>query len=332
MKKSEKIKRKVTDFLFDHRILKTSLEYVQSLIFAFLGAAIFAFGFCCFITPADPNGFTVITGGVSGLSQVIALLARLLFNYQNENNLIQSVGYFVINIPLLLFAFFKISKKFAIFTTINVALTSLFISLFTQANICVEVMQHVGEFDGILARVLMAALCTGASSAICFRGDISCGGIDIVSYYIGMRKSSSIGKYGVAINTGIIVSYALLMIVEKNTFSDSVLSIFYSVIYLFICGLVIDYINLRNKKVQLQIITDSDKMTNVLLAQFPHGATITHATGAYTHNDRLVIWMVVSINEVNKVIKVAKKVDQHVFISSIPINQVYGNFYNKPIA
>ena len=77
--------------------------------------------------------------------------------------------------------------------------------------------------------------------------------------------------------------------------------------------------------------TNNSKMSNILLAYFPHGATITHATGAYTNGEKEVIYMVVSSNEVNKLIKVAKKVDEHVFISAIPLEQVYGNFFSKPV-
>ena len=88
---------------------------------------------------------------------------------------------------------------------------------------------------------------------------------------------------------------------------------------------------LINIKLIQKIITSNEKMANILLAYFPHGATIGNAIGAYTHSEREVIWMVVSSSEVRKVIKVAKKVDEHVFISAIPLNQVYGNFYSKPV-
>ena len=147
-----------------------------------------------------------------------------------------------------------------------------------------------------------------------------------------MRKSTSIGKYSIAINTCIIACYSILKLFDvPGQWDISVFSMLYSIIYLFICGLVIDFIHLRNKKVLLQIITSNEKMSDILIANFPHGATISRATGAYTHAEREVIWMVVSSNEVKRFIKVCKKVDQHVFISSIPINQVYGNFFTRPV-
>lgn len=330
MKKVEKLKRNVNNFLFDHYVLKTILEYIASFLFSIFAAMIFAFGFCCFITPSEVNPLTLATGGASGVSQILTNLIHIIFNYTSENNSVYSIIYFLINTPLMIFAFFKISKKFAIFSLINVAVTSLAISFFTPyAKAILE-----SEFlDSTLARALFASICTGLSSAIAFKGDVSCGGLDIITYYIGMKKSSTIGKYTFLINCFIISGFALTKLIENpNLWVNSIYTILYSLLYLFVCGLIIDYINSRNKKVQLQIITDNPRMSGILLAYFPHGATITHAEGAYTHGARDVIWMVVSSNEVNKAIKVTKKVDPHVFVSAIPLHQVYGNFYNKPVA
>lgn len=329
MRKVEKLKKSINNYLFDHYNLKKCLEYVVSFGFSILGSAAFAFGFCCFIN-APAGQFTLVTGGASGVSQVIALVIRMIFNFDPPNNIVYSVTYFVINIPLLIFAFLKISKKFAIFSTISALLSSIFCSLFTTFS---EPIMTSSILDGnVLARVIFAGICTGISSAICFKGDISCGGIDIITYYIGMKKSSTIGKYSVIINCFVIAAFAVCKIIEiPGDYSNAVFIVFFSTIYLLVCGLIIDYINSRNKKVELQIITTNPKMSLILLAYFPHGATINSATGAYTHNEKFIIWMVVSTNEVKKAINVAKKVDEHVFISSIPLRQVYGNFYSKPI-
>lgn len=334
MKRAARIQRNIQNYLFDHRALGFILDCIQGLFFAVLSSAIFAFGFACFITPwkeaAAP--FTIITGGVSGLSQNVAIIFELIFGFQPENNLIQSIGYFVINIPLLIFAFFKVGKRFGIFSIITVACTSLFISLFSAADWSQAIAGSPILDENTLTRVLVGAICTGASSAVAFVGDISCGGLDIISYYISNKKSTSLGKYSIAINTCIIALYSVLKIVENPAeWTVGVFSILFSILYLFICGLVIDFIHVRNKKVQVQIITSNEKMSDVLLAYFPHGATVSRAQGAYTHADREIIWMVVSSTEVKKLVRVAKKVDQHVFISSIPITQVYGNFYNRPV-
>ena len=44
-----------------------------------------------------------------------------------------------------------------------------------------------------------------------------------------------------------------------------------------------------------------------------------------------MFFMVVSSSEVKKVVNIAKKIDEHVFITATPLKQVYGNFFIKPL-
>ena len=92
-----------------------------------------------------------------------------------------------------------------------------------------------------------------------------------------------------------------------------------------------DAINLRNKKIQVQIITSSDYLAPVLLANFPHGATVVNGEGAYSHAPKKIIYMVVSSSQVKDVVALSRRVDPHAFISITALVQVYGNFFIKPV-
>ena len=334
--KRARIKKQIDNFLFDHYIFKTVLEYLAGLFIAAIAAVIFAFGFSCFTSPSTDNGFILATGGVSGVSQVIALLIEFITGKPVGANVVQAIGYSLLNVPLLIFSFLKLGKRFSIFTAINVALSSIFIWLFSQAHVG-ETVSQFAFADGsqplntTIVRVIFAAICTGIASAIAFLGDISCGGIDIVSCYIGTRKSTQIGRYGVIINSFIVVTYAILKGFQMNDFVYSMYSIFFSIIYLMLVGLIIDAINLRNKKMQVQIITSKIHMPEIIIANFPHSATLVDGKGAYSGQPKTILWMAVSSNEVKKVVNVAKKVDEHAFILVTPLKQVYGNFFIKPI-
>ena len=186
--------------------------------------------------------------------------------------------------------------------------------------------------NSILTRVLFAGICTGLSSAFAFIGGISCGGIDIVSYYLGARKSTQVGRYNIIINSVIVITYGLLRAKDaEGGLIYSLYSIIFSIIYLMVCGLIIDAINLRNKKVEVQIITNKIHMPEIIIANFPHSATITKGYGAYSGQEKTMLWMAVSSNEVKRVVQVAKKVDEHVFITVTPLKQVYGNFFIRPL-
>lgn len=334
MKKHDRLKRKINDFLFDHYRLNSLLKTLKQLVFCLLSAAVFAFGFCSFITPASGETFTIITGGVSGVTQIIAKTIALVNPAIHlGNNTIQSIFYFVINLPLIIFSFMKIGRRFSAFTLINVLLSSVFISLFSmEGSIGPTIANSELIKESIISRVLLAGICVGLSSAIAFRGDISSGGIDIVSYYFAQRKSTSVGKYSVLINSVIVTTYSILLIVENpESWVTGIVCLLYSIIYLFLVSTVVDTINLRNKKVQLQFISVNPDLGKVLIANFPHGATEIDAKGVYSGTTKHVFYMVVSSSEVNKVIELAKKVDLHVFISVTPLAQVYGKFFIKPV-
>ena len=336
-KKSSRLKKQIENFLFDHYIIKTVLHYVFGFLVAAIAAAVFAFGFACFTTPANDNGFVLATGGVSGISQIIALLIEIIRGGKPiENNLVQSIGYTVLNIPLIIFSFFKIGKRFTIFTAVNVVLSSVFISIFARTGVAehvanFEFADNIKPLDPVIVRVLFAGICTGLSSAFAFASGISCGGIDIVAYYFGARKSTQVGRYGVIINGFIVITYAIVKSISQQSFAYGVYSVFFSIIYLMEVGLIIDTINLRNKKIEMQIITNKEHMPEIIIANFPHSATVVKGKGAYSGTDKIMIFMVVSSSEVKKVVDVAKKIDEHAFITATPLKQVYGNFFIKPL-
>ena len=195
-----------------------------------------------------------------------------------------------------------------------------------------ELPDNTLPLNSIIVRVLFAGVCTGISSALAYSGGISCGGIDIVSFYLGTRKSTQVGRYSIIINAFIVLTYALLRTIDPQfSLIYALYSAIFSIIYLMEVGSIIDAINLRNKKVSLQIITAKEHMPEIIISNFPHSATVVKGKGAYSGADRTMLWMVVSSSEVKKVIRVAQKIDEHVFITATPLKQVYGNFFIKPL-
>ena len=335
MKKIDRIKKKWNNYKYDHVKLLHGLDIGKSTFLSIVAAALYAFSFYCFITPAfvdhaTTKGSSIITGGVGGISQVITLIVDLCGG-QADPYLMQSILYFALNVPILIFAFFKVGKKFAIITLLNVGLSSLFIQLFDNIQITKDISQAIS--DEHLARVLFAGVLVGTGSAIAYKGEISCGGIDVFSYYFAMRKSTSVGKYSATINSIIIFTYTVLTISinQGNFIHVAFLNFLYSVVYLFMNMFVVDFINTKNKKVQLQIITSAATMSSILIANFPHSTTIVDGVGGYSHAEKKIIYMTISSNEVKRVVALARKVDKSSFISVTPLVQAYGNFFIKPV-
>ena len=337
MKKFSKFKRKFNNYLYDHIYVKEGLNITKGAFIAAFTALLYAVGFYCFVAPSiyvtetgTLASSAITTGGVGGISQVIWMITQLCGAHISVSTM-QSILYFALNIPILIFAFFKIGKKFSILTLLNVGLSSLFIHLLSNFDLAQKIAFELRTEH--LARVLFAAVSIGLASSIAFRCEISCGGIDVISYYFALRKSTSVGKYALFINFAILITYFLLSVANNRgeNLQIAVLSLLFSFLYLFVVMLVVDFVNIRNKKVQLQIITTFSDISSVLIANFPHSTTTVQAKGGYSHADKTIVYMVVSSNEVKRVVSLIKKVDQHAFITATSIVQAYGNFFIKPI-
>ncbi len=353
MKKLKRLKKKYNNFLYDHIYLKRVLHEANGFFCGLISALLYAFGFACFISSVvDAETFNIVTGGVSGLTQNIALIIQFSIpNVTITPSQVQAIGYTCFNIPLLIFAFFKIGKRFAIQTAINVVLSSLFLWVLTEygSGLINSVVQSpmlafkTGDpqfpYQSIvIVRALFAGICTGFSSAIAFKGDLSCGGIDIVTYYISMRKSTSVGKYSVLFNSFIVLMYSVILVIHssiagtfQNNFGIAINSLLVSAVYMFITSLIVDLIHLRNKKIQIEFITTNASLGEVLIANFPHGATMSKAEGVYSNEQKIVIHMVVSSFETQKVVALARRADPHVFVTVTSLVQVYGNFFIRPV-
>ena len=337
MKKFSKFKRKFNNYLYDHIYVKEGLNITKGAFVAAFTALLYAVGFYCFVAPSiyvtDTGTLAssaITTGGVGGISQVIWMITQLCGAHISVSTM-QSILYFALNVPILIFAFFKIGKKFSLLTLLNVGLSSLFIQLLSNFDLAQKIAYELSEEH--LARVLFAAVSIGLASSIAFRCEISCGGIDVISYYFALRKSTSVGKYAMTINCCILISYFSLSVAKNKgeNLEIAVLSLLFSFLYLFVVMLVVDFVNIRNKKVQLQIITTFADISSVLIANFPHSTTTVQAKGGYSHADKTIVYMVVSSNEVKHVVSLVKKIDQHAFITATSLVQAYGNFFIKPI-
>lgn len=217
------------------------------------------------------------------------------------------------------------------------------ISLFTnllsiewlEVNVIEPIAHYVEINGGLLARAIFAGVCTGLSSALTFKVDASSGGIDVVAYYIALKKSTLVGKYSAYINACILIVYSILAAINigwaNESAFDVVASALYSIVYLIVSMCVIDMINLRNKKMKVEVVTDNPGLVQVLMANIPHGATVIHGEGAFSGKQKTIIEMVISSYELSRTVKVIRETDPNTFVEVTELKQVYGHFYIKPI-
>lgn len=356
MKWFSKAEDETSSFLIDHPRFKQWSIWAGKFLLEAVSAFIFAYGFRAFISPsvacvAKWQGIAVedvtsinalISGGASGISQAIIKFIEMFpgVHLLDFETTMISILYFVINIPLFLLAWFKISKQFAAFTLINVA----FVSLFNQVIPDSWIYEVVNLYSDHLARAIFGAITTGISSGLALMVGTSSGGVDIISLYISEKKSSSVGQYSVIANCITVTCYVLFSVIglhsnpaetsdslTRATTDDIVTMALYTLVYFFVSGRVIDILNTKNRKQELQIFTTNENLPLVLIRAFPHSCTVVDSKGAFSGRKNLMVYMVISRSEKKKAIQIIKAVDKLAFITVIDLNQVYGRFYIKPI-
>ena len=342
MKKIKQTYKIIKDFTYDHPGFRLTVLYLGMTLAAALSALIFAYGYKTFVAPIvyDENGNilqNIVTGGASGVSQIIVKICDLFGVPVNKTlgstsigYIIQSAMYVMINVPLVFLAFNKIGKRFAIFSIVNVGLYFVFVNILPNEASSFFYTSSVNIADNILVRAILAGLCTGLSSAIAVQTGHSAGGIDVVSVYItGKKTNSSIGRVSMYINVGIIVVYTILSSIQDKG-PDFIPTAVFSFVYFFATSSVLDTLITRNKKMSLQIITENEEIPQILIVNFPHSATIMHGVGAYAHHDKAVINIVLSSKEVKRATKIIKEADPNAFIVITKVDQLVGRFYIEP--
>lgn len=330
MTKKEKIAKKFTSLKYNHLWLKYVLDYGFATFMSVLSAAIYAFGYCSFVNPNVLNN-PLVSGGASGLAQTIELIFKMSNSPATVLTWVYGTAYVLINVPIIILGFKGIGKRFGAFTLVNVLCVFLFTTLFKQVPFINDFAQQLSNDAGMLARALFAGLCTGISSAIAFKSESSAGGFDVVSYYISQKKGTNTGPYIAILNGAIFTCFTILNGIHTGLPSKAIEGLFFSIVYIFTTVLLIDLINVRNKKAQVEIVTNDEKLGETLMAYIPHGATVFKGTGVYSGQEHKVIHMVVSTNEVKRVVQVVKELDPEAFINVVNLSQVYGRFHMKAI-
>lgn len=276
-------------------------KYIKELInifFICVGGILLVVGVNVFLKPAG-----VYASGLFGFSQE---LSQIIFNSDNFVNLI----FWCINIPLIVFGFFKVGKRFLLRTIIAVISISL-AEQYIKVNTPLIQEQFLAVIFG---SVLMGF---GIGLALSHGG--STGGTDIIATYVSIIKGKSFGTVNTLVNSIVIV----LAIIITRSIEVGV----YMLISLYVAGIVIDQVHNINQKMTLFIVTDKkDEVVNHITNNFIRGVTVLDSMGGYSKKPNNTIMVTVSKREVNNMAACAKQADPHCFINIYKVQGLLGSF------
>lgn len=306
-----------------------SLETKKTIMCIFMvtiSTIIYCLGVMWFLDPAS-----LLAGGVTGAAQLVSTSFKKYFNIQ----LNLGVLVLLFNIPILIYGWKNVSRRFVICSLISIGLQTLLMSgiipyadfgINTGLNpITNEIIPGNGKEMDLMLLACMGGFVSGVGSALALRSGTSTGGFDILAQAVSFKKNISIGYLSLFINITIAILGAIL-------FNSPAVAI-YTIVRIIVQSVVTDKIHTAYNYLRVEIITTHpEEIANQIFSDLGRGITTMKAEGAYTHSEKTVLETIVSRYEVSKVIEDAKINDPHVFISVSPVKFVVGNFKKKTIA
>ncbi|WP_334329945.1 YitT family protein [Companilactobacillus sp. HBUAS59699] len=275
-------------------------DVVTKLTIAMIYAVLYSMALNFFWQPGH-----IYSGGLTGIAQILSTLAERADNI----NIPISVIYYLLNVPMFILAWFKINRKFVVFTIIAV----------TFASFAIQIMPNMTLIEDPIICAVFGGLINGYSMGLALKHGISTGGMDALIITLRQATGISVGAISMAFN-GVIVLTAGYLFGWPYAF--------YSLVSIFVSGKVTDLVYVKHQKVQVMIITRRpDVVIPALQKKLKRGITaIPQAYGAYDFNTQSVLITVITVYEMEILAAIMKEVDPKAFVSVSQDIKILGTF------
>ncbi len=271
-----------------------------------------------------PNNFTI--GGASGLA--------ILINIMSKGKIPQSISLLAINLPLIALSFFFVKKKFAVLSTMNILMQTIWLTLLETLMPSFKIQFVGGESEKIFA-ALAAGLCVGFAIAIAFKVGGSTGGSDILAVLIQKKVAATSISSLLFIMNVVIISLSLFVFYDsEKMLAYNLLPVMLSAFESYIESKTNETVtNGFQSAIEFRIITSKpDEMSHVLMHELSRGVTALPATGMYTKENYSMLICVVSRRQAATVRRIMKTVDPDSFAVMSKVSQVLGlGFYTEEV-
>lgn len=247
-----------------------------------------------------PNNF--VTGGVSGIGTILGGVAGL-----SAANWVS-----ILNVLLLLVGFVFLGRSTGVRT---VYCSLLYSGLTTLLDRLVPLSAPLT--DQPLMELVYAMLLAGIGSAMIFHRHGSSGGTDIVALILRKYTRLDVGKALLCVDSVVAASSFFFFGVKAGLFS--LLGLFSKA---FLVDSVIESFN--SCKYFLIITTKAEEISEYIMRQLHHGATVTEATGAYTKENKTVLHTVCRRAEAVRLQRKVRKIDPGAFMIVTTSSEIIG--------
>lgn len=351
--KKQKNNHKLKQIYYSKKMQTNILPEIKRIFAVIFFTFIYGFGMAWFIQVSPVR---LYTGGVPGIGQLVLDFFQYVLKIQiaqQAQDISLSIFIFVANIPLMLLAFFKISKRFALYSLISAIIQSTAVGYLGIHTFQTESPMVLSIVGGIVVGI-------GTGGALRYGG--STAGFDIVAHLLALKKAKlSFGVISTAINLSImflgcffmlffegkdITMYSKMFqsIPELSKYANGInvhysgaelagATFIFTSIRLLISMVVTDKIHTLYNYQEVNIITNQEQeITERLLEQLGHGITLVDVRGGYGYNDRTMLIIIIYSFEKTQVIDIVKKIDPKSFVIFKSVKEVGGNYRVKTLA
>lgn len=242
-----------------------------------------------FLVPAN-----LASGGVSGIAQLI----------HHYTGWPIGLMVFVGNLPLFALGWrFLGGRAFSLRT----AAAILSYSFFIDALLWLPFFPKNGITDDIVLNSLYGAVVAGVGYGLVYRGRGTSGGSDILARILNHYRGISMTQSYLLTDTAVILAAGLVFGWKEAL---------YAVITLYVSGLVVDTTmeGGSTARTALIITTAPQEVANNILQYLERGVTVLPGTGAYTGQERPVLYTVVTRAEVQMLKDIVHQADPRAFM------------------
>ncbi|RAV20950.1 YitT family protein [Paenibacillus contaminans] len=274
---------------------------VKRFFFLTLGAAIFSVGLEIFLVPNK-----IIDGGITGISIMLS----------HELGVPLGIFLTVLNLPFLYIGYKQIGKTFAVSTLYAVVAMSIGTSLLIPVKPL--------TVDPLLAAVF-GGIILGVGVGMVIRSSGSLDGTEIVAILVSKKTVFSVGEFIMIINVFILGSAGFVFGFDHAMYSLIAYYIAFKMIDITIEGI--------DQSKSVWIISDAhQEIGDALTHRLGRGVTFFHGEGAFSGDEKKIIFTVITRLEEAKLKSIVDELDPGAFVAIGNIHDVKGgNFKKKDI-
>ncbi|WP_414635221.1 YitT family protein [Bacillus sp. NTK074B] len=273
-------------------------EVVKRTILITIGAVIMAVGLEIFIVPNQ-----VIDGGIVGVSIMLSHITGIKLG----------LFIFILNIPFFFIGYKQIGKTFAFSTLYGIVILSISTTFLHPVAAFTQDILLASLFGGIVLGI-------GVGMVIRYGGSLD--GTEILAILSSKRLPFSVGEIIMFVNLFILASAGFVFSWDRAMYSLLAYYVAFKIIDITIKGL--------DESKSVWIISENyEEIGDALLHRLGRGVTYLKGEGAFSGDDKKVIFCVITRLEEAKLKDIVAEHDPSAFLAIADIAEVRGGRFKK---